>query len=31
MKSTSGWKEKCNGTNESSFLGLPGGYRGADG
>jgi uncharacterized protein (TIGR02145 family) len=27
MKSTSGWKSKGNGTNESGFSGLPGGYR----
>ena len=27
MKSTSGWKEDGNGTNESGFTGLPGGYR----
>jgi uncharacterized protein (TIGR02145 family) len=28
MKSTSGWNNKGNGTNESGFNGLPGGYRG---
>jgi uncharacterized protein (TIGR02145 family) len=27
MKSTSGWYENENGTNESGFSGLPGGYR----
>jgi uncharacterized protein (TIGR02145 family) len=27
LKSTSGWKEDGNGTNESGFSGLPGGYR----
>ena len=27
MKSTSGWNNKGNGTNESGFNGLPGGYR----
>lgn len=27
LKSTQGWKQGCNGTNESSFSGLPGGYR----
>jgi uncharacterized protein (TIGR02145 family) len=27
MKSTIGWKEGANGTNESGFNGLPGGYR----
>ncbi len=27
MKSTSGWKDNGNGTNESGFSGLPGGYR----
>ena len=27
MKSTSGWTEDGNGSNESGFLGLPGGYR----
>ena len=27
MKSTSGWKQDGNGTNESGFSGLPGGYR----
>jgi uncharacterized protein (TIGR02145 family) len=27
MKSTSGWIRNGNGTNESGFLGLPGGYR----
>jgi len=27
MKSTSGWSEGNNGTNESGFTGLPGGYR----
>ena len=31
MKSTSGWNNKGNGTNESGFNGLPGGYRGSDG
>jgi len=31
MKSTSGWKEDGNGTNESGFTGLPGGYRLGDG
>jgi uncharacterized protein (TIGR02145 family) len=31
MKSASGWNENGNGTNESGFLGLPGGYRGNDG
>jgi uncharacterized protein (TIGR02145 family) len=31
MKSTSGWKEDGNGTNESRFNGLPGGYRYDDG
>ena len=27
MKSTSGWSEGYNGTNETGFTGLPGGYR----
>ncbi len=27
MKSTSGWEEDGNGTNESGFAGLPGGFR----
>ena len=27
MKSTTGWNEDGNGTNESGFAGLPGGYR----
>ena len=27
MKSTGGWKNDGNGTNESGFSGLPGGYR----
>jgi len=27
MKSTAGWQENGNGTNESSFTGLPAGYR----
>ena len=27
MKSTSGWKDGGNGTNESGFNGFPGGYR----
>ncbi|MBC8490609.1 MAG: fibrobacter succinogenes major paralogous domain-containing protein, partial [Bacteroidetes bacterium] len=31
MKSTSGWEDDGNGTNESGFSGLPGGYRGYDG
>jgi uncharacterized protein (TIGR02145 family) len=31
MKSTSGWKENGNGTNESGFSGLPGGFRNHDG
>lgn len=31
MKSTSGWIENGNGTNESGFSGLPGGYRKSDG
>ena len=31
MKSTSGWNKDGNGTNESSFAGLPGGYRTSDG
>ena len=31
MKSTSGWNNKGNGTNESGFNGLPGGNRGNDG
>ena len=31
MKSTSGWKQDGNGTNESGFSGLPGGYRGSYG
>jgi uncharacterized protein (TIGR02145 family) len=31
MKSTSGWNNKGNGTNESGFNGLPGGYRSYDG
>lgn len=31
MKSKSGWKANCNGTNESGFNGLPGGYRNGDG
>lgn len=31
MKSTSGWKEDGNGTNESGFNGLPGGFRGSSG
>ena len=31
MKSTSGWKEDGNGTNESGFSGLPGGIRLNDG
>jgi uncharacterized protein (TIGR02145 family) len=31
MKSTSGWDEDGNGTNESGFSGLPGGYRASDG
>jgi uncharacterized protein (TIGR02145 family) len=31
MKSTSGWIEDGNGTNESGFNGLPGGYHSASG
>jgi uncharacterized protein (TIGR02145 family) len=31
MKSTSGWFEEGNGTNESGFSGLPGGHRGCGG
>ena len=31
MKSTTGWNEDGNGTNESGFAGLPGGYRSCDG
>jgi len=31
MKSTSGWNNKGNGTNESGFNGLPGGYRASNG
>ena len=31
MKSTSGWKENCNGSNISGFSGLPGGNRYDDG
>jgi len=31
MKSTSGWKDKGNGTNSSGFSGLPGGYRDGSG
>ena len=31
MKSTTGWNEDGNGTNESGFAGLPGGYRYNDG
>jgi uncharacterized protein (TIGR02145 family) len=31
MKSTSGWNNKGNGTNESGFNGLPGGGRGLSG
>ena len=31
MKSTTGWNKYGNGTNESSFAGLPGGYRDYDG
>jgi uncharacterized protein (TIGR02145 family) len=31
MKSTAGWQENGNGTNESSFTGLPAGYRGING
>jgi uncharacterized protein (TIGR02145 family) len=31
MKSTSGWDNNGNGTNESGFSGLPGGYRHHDG
>ena len=31
MKSTTGWNEDGNGTNESGFAGLPGGYRTNDG
>jgi len=31
MKSTSGWAKSGNGTNESGFSGLPGGYRDFDG
>ena len=31
MKSTSGWEEDGNGTNESGFAGLPGGFRGSNG
>ncbi len=31
MKSTTGWKEDGNGTNESGFAGLPGGYRDGNG
>ena len=31
LKSTEGWKENGNGTNESGFNGLPGGYRAIDG
>jgi uncharacterized protein (TIGR02145 family) len=27
MKSTAGWSEGNNGTNETGFIGLPGGYR----
>ena len=27
MKSTSGWSDGSNGTNETGFIGLPGGYR----
>lgn len=31
MKNTSGWKDNGNGTNESGFAGLPGGWRGYGG
>ena len=31
MKSTSGWNENGNGTNESGFAGMPGGYRSSEG
>jgi uncharacterized protein (TIGR02145 family) len=31
MKSTSGWIENGNGSNESGFNGLPGGYRDSNG
>ena len=31
MKSTSGWKQYGNGTNESGFSGLPGGLRNGSG
>jgi len=31
MKSTTGWHENGNGTNESGFLALPGGYRKTNG
>lgn len=31
MKNTSGWKEDGDGTNSTSFTGLPGGYRNNDG
>jgi uncharacterized protein (TIGR02145 family) len=31
MKSASGWSKNGNGTNSSSFSGLPGGYRNFDG
>ncbi len=31
MKSKSGWKENGNGTNESGFSGLPGGFRAFNG
>lgn len=31
MKSTRGWKSNGNGTNESGFSGLPGGFRNDDG
>jgi len=31
MKSTSGWSNDGNGTNRSSFSGLPGGFRDVDG
>ncbi|TVQ10337.1 MAG: hypothetical protein EA361_14140 [Bacteroidetes bacterium] len=31
LKSTNGWQEDGNGTNESGFTALPGGYRGTDG
>ncbi|HBE42165.1 MAG TPA: hypothetical protein DDW27_13330 [Bacteroidales bacterium] len=31
MKSGTGWQKKCNGTNESGFSSLPGGYRHYDG